>query len=229
MKKNAPDNDYPFDEVEMTLFDKNGVIKIGNSIYVMQKNKTYEIKDGDLTKINRILSGDFEIDNVIVLGEKTKAPINPCDPCNSDAYDYDWSTHEKEVSGIDYKIKAKWKINNNHPFLLPYFHVETKSYKYRRPWWGGSYKWYSYRTHIEAGFEGNFQMHGLGSIYYNVCCPEHTAYAIYLNERDTGYERSINYFLFSLNESMTVAYFDETFKTIHKQKFTVTRWVGSEE
>lgn len=36
-EKNAPDNDYPFDEVEMTLFDKNGVIKIGNSIYVMQK------------------------------------------------------------------------------------------------------------------------------------------------------------------------------------------------
>ncbi len=108
--------------------------------------------------------------------------------------------------------------------------METKSYKWRRPWWGGSYNWYTHRTHIEAGFQGDFQMHGLGSIYYNVCCPEHTAYANYSEHRDTGYERSINYFLFTVvGDDNPVGYHDETFKTIHKQKFTVTRWVGSEE
>ena len=64
-EKNAPDNDYPFNEVEMTLFGENGEIMIGTSIYVMQKDKTYEIKDGDLTKINKILNGVLEIDNVV--------------------------------------------------------------------------------------------------------------------------------------------------------------------
>ena len=206
---NDPNDKYFGDSVDMTLLGENGEIQVGESIYKFEKERIIEITDGDYNKLSLIIQGNttiLEDENVIVRNNIKDASI--CiDSSDSDSNYY--------YSGM-YRIKAQWKLNNYHPFMRPYFKVKTISYKKRNG------RWKRYRTTLESRLKGYLSF----ELASQACGAE-------LHYQDRGRKKRrkrLSYYLKSPDRIFYGSYYSEGvqgLKSIHKQKFTVERWFGS--
>lgn len=216
--ENDPMNKYPWDAVDMTLMNTDGVFKIGSSIFVWKQDRKIEIKNGDLNILESILNSDEQLNNknvvIIYKGtDKTTGCLTGWDDSEK------WYYLDNPGNKNDYRMKCQWEYGQNHIVYKDYLKAKTWSYKRKKVW--GKWRWKAYRMTIEARIQG-YNSLVLGG-------EDDCSYPHYINVAKRERRSIIKKYEYGVSP---YSHYKRTIpegelKSIHKQKFNVTRWFGN--
>ena len=144
--------DYPFFHTNLVpVLNKDGLVKIGKSLFKYNKENKVVIFDGDYTKLDKALNQNFDTDNIMVFGKRntmlkssaTEYLTNfvedyPDDSVRDDEY-IQWSSRRRMKNHL-YCERFVYKGTNN------YWYGGYRIYLYQRAKKKGTFGWKSYYT-----------------------------------------------------------------------------------
>lgn len=137
--------DYPFYHTNLLpLMNKDGLLKIGKSLFKYNKENRITIFDGDISKLKEAMKLDRNTDNVFILGKKGDLKAHSISLLTNFVEDYGsarmgdyirWSSDKRMKNELKYEVFTYTTVNGTWEGGYQYYLVQQAQDRTLGVWW----------------------------------------------------------------------------------------------